>query len=268
MRNTEKRNEDLRKYKAEGHTLIETAKHFGLSRDTVKVICKGISPQHGNRYTTSSFNRIANVKSLIYQKNESLEYVEGFTNVDGKVTVRCNKCGKVFEKSLVTFRSKKTKANCPYCEEEKRRIIRIKKEKELFEKQKIEKENRKWQKLKYKQLSYEICPVCNTLYLPISAVQRYCSRKCSLQNKYNMKDGYRHLFPLEEVYKRDNGICYICGCQCDWNDYKVVNGHYIYGNRYPSRDHVIPKSKGGLNEWENIRLACRLCNSMKRDSPL
>ncbi len=83
-----------------------------------------------------------------------------------------------------------------------------------------------------------------------------------------MKDGYRHLFPLEDVYRKDNGICYICGKVCDWNDYTERNGVIIYGDNYPSRDHVIPKSKGGGNTWDNIRLAHRLCNSRKRDRPL
>lgn len=83
-----------------------------------------------------------------------------------------------------------------------------------------------------------------------------------------MKDGYRYKFGLKELYDRDAGVCYICGGLCDWEDKQAVNGVWIYGNNYPSRDHVIPKSKGGENSWDNLRLAHRLCNSRKRDIPL
>lgn len=31
-------------------------------------------------------------------------------------------------------------------------------------------------------------------------------------------------------------------------------------------DHLIPRSKGGSNSLENLRLACRSCNSSRRDS--
>jgi 5-methylcytosine-specific restriction endonuclease McrA len=30
-------------------------------------------------------------------------------------------------------------------------------------------------------------------------------------------------------------------------------------------DHVIPRSRGGLHEWENVVAACRRCNSRKKD---
>ena len=83
-----------------------------------------------------------------------------------------------------------------------------------------------------------------------------------------MKDGYRYKFSLKELYKREHGICYICGGLCRWDDKQIVNEVIVYGNEYPSRDHVIPKSKGGENSWENIRLAHRICNSRKRDIPL
>ena len=33
-------------------------------------------------------------------------------------------------------------------------------------------------------------------------------------------------------------------------------------------DHVQPRSRGGLNKWENVVLACRKCNSKKSDKLL
>ncbi|MDT2396282.1 HNH endonuclease [Enterococcus avium] len=33
-------------------------------------------------------------------------------------------------------------------------------------------------------------------------------------------------------------------------------------------DHVIPISKGGTHSWDNVRLAHRHCNAIKRDALL
>ena len=66
---------------------------------------------------------------------------------------------------------------------------------------------------------------------------------------------------LAKVYEKDNGLCYICGCKCDWN-VKKITGQW---GKYPSIDHVIPIHKGGLHSWENVRLACVSCNAKKQD---
>lgn len=69
---------------------------------------------------------------------------------------------------------------------------------------------------------------------------------------------------LEKLYKRDNGICQICGEKCDYNDYrKDEKNSFIAGINYPSIDHIIPISKGGQHTWDNIQLAHIGCNSSK-----
>jgi 5-methylcytosine-specific restriction endonuclease McrA len=37
------------------------------------------------------------------------------------------------------------------------------------------------------------------------------------------------------------------------------------GDRADSIDHVLPRSRGGRHEWENLAAACRPCNTAKRD---
>ena len=37
------------------------------------------------------------------------------------------------------------------------------------------------------------------------------------------------------------------------------------GNRADSIDHVVPRSRGGKEVWENLAAACRPCNTAKRD---
>ena len=37
------------------------------------------------------------------------------------------------------------------------------------------------------------------------------------------------------------------------------------GNLADSIDHIMPRSRGGQHEWENVAAACRPCNLHKRD---
>lgn len=57
----------------------------------------------------------------------------------------------------------------------------------------------------------------------------------------------------ENIYKRDNYECVYCG-----EDNKKLL----------TLDHVIPRSKGGSNSWENLVTACKKCNGEKSDLTL
>jgi 5-methylcytosine-specific restriction endonuclease McrA len=60
---------------------------------------------------------------------------------------------------------------------------------------------------------------------------------------------YRPHAPLTRraVFARDLGVCQYCGGPAE------------------NLDHVIPRSKGGLHEWENVVASCRRCNARKED---
>ena len=49
------------------------------------------------------------------------------------------------------------------------------------------------------------------------------------------------------VFARDDHVCQYCGGAAD------------------SIDHVLPRSRGGGHDWENLVAACRRCNLAKRD---
>ncbi|HWH32705.1 MAG TPA: HNH endonuclease [Egibacteraceae bacterium] len=49
------------------------------------------------------------------------------------------------------------------------------------------------------------------------------------------------------VFIRDNFTCQYCGRAAE------------------NVDHVVPRSRGGPHEWENVVAACRRCNSKKKD---
>lgn len=54
------------------------------------------------------------------------------------------------------------------------------------------------------------------------------------------------------LFGRDRYICAYCG------------GHFP-NFRELSRDHIIPRSRGGTNTWMNIVTSCRKCNARKGD---
>ena len=63
----------------------------------------------------------------------------------------------------------------------------------------------------------------------------------------------RHAKPVKfsrvNIYARDGHRCQYCGVKCTTSDLTY--------------DHVIPRSKGGLTNWENIVSACYACNREK-----
>lgn len=55
------------------------------------------------------------------------------------------------------------------------------------------------------------------------------------------------------IYLRDEGICQLCFVPVDFD------AHYM-SQSAPTLDHIIPRSHGGSDDPENLRLACRGCN--------
>lgn len=49
------------------------------------------------------------------------------------------------------------------------------------------------------------------------------------------------------VFIRDEHVCQYCGRAAE------------------NVDHVVPRSRGGAHQWENVVAACRRCNGRKRD---
>lgn len=113
------------------------------------------------------------------------------------------------------------------------------------------------------------CVVCGTEYRTFNPSQKTCSKKCGKTLAYSRKQKripkkqiVDKDITLEALYRRDSGVCYLCGKSCDWND-KQEN---IVGPSYPSIDHIIPVSRGGLHAWNNVRLAHFSCNVDKSDA--
>jgi len=117
------------------------------------------------------------------------------------------------------------------------------------------------------------CVICGNTFKTLNPAQRTCSSQCGKKWKYHKQD--KRLkgkiidddITLEALYIKDSGVCYLCGCKYDWNDKEITQeGYTITHGKYPTIEHVVPLSKGGMHEWKNIRLACFDCNRKKGDS--
>jgi len=119
------------------------------------------------------------------------------------------------------------------------------------------------------------CVICGSLFYCLDKeVNRTCSHECSREyarrkrnfradNRINDSNLVDTDITLKKLYKRDNGICHLCGGYCDWDDYEITDGAFITKDNYPSIDHVVPLSLGGKHQWENVRLAHFKCNYQK-----
>lgn len=271
-----KRDEEVRRYIAEGHTTREAAERYSLHYMTVRNIARGIprptsaNTSSGNQYTSGSFDREANAKKY-FAKFEGFEYAGGFTHSEGRVDVRCLTCGYVFSRSMISIRHDENLI-CPACQERKRRDKEEEREQAKADRA-IQSLNRKLKKTqdrqKWEASRKHPCPVCGRETLN----RVYCSKACAGKAVNAAHEARRRMLienqmvdkniTLKRLYKKDNGICHICGGMCDWDDREIRDGTVICGSYYPSIDHVIPLSRGGEHSWKNVKLAHRLCNTMK-----
>ena len=58
----------------------------------------------------------------------------------------------------------------------------------------------------------------------------------------------------ERLFKEQNGLCNACGTKFNIRNLEI--------------DHIIPKSKGGCDYYENYQLLCGSCNRIKGDRPM
>lgn len=137
------------------------------------------------------------------------------------------------------------------------------------------KEIRKSQKIIVQQMCQ--CKECDKLFLRTRQLQtccsfdcrrRYCRRAAAIRRRHKVSENGRIDWDISiaRLMKRNGVACGLCGNDVDLNDYHTTDsGTIVTGNNYPSIDHVFPISRGGTHTWDNVQLACRQCNSVKRD---
>ncbi len=216
---------------------------------------------------------------------------EGFETFKSRQKTCSEECSKILKNQHDQERGRKKYAEShpDYISQEDRHKAHLERldrlEKEKAEKKEIRaKEQKTRQKILAEKeaikkaniahwLEYEnehICKTCQKPYIAHYPLSLYCSKKC--QRKQRPKDRKRLKgkvidkdISLLKLAERDKGICQICGLEVRWDDIEEKDQAIIAGDYYPSIDHIIPLSKGGMHSWDNVQLAHRKCNSYKCD---
>lgn len=179
------------------------------------------------------------------------------------VVIRCKKCGAI--RSVRSCSLVSAPVACGECKDRK------KNERERIEEElRSVKARRKELKVIEKRLEKAYSKACQReVYRQRAAERLRRERKLrELRREKRIKNNGKidKDITLRRLYERDKGRCYLCGRQCDYSDHNVTSeGYFIAGKRYPSIDHVVPLSKGGTHTWDNVKLACIICNTTKRD---
>lgn len=128
------------------------------------------------------------------------------------------------------------------------------------------KENLKIQKIRRRTLRK--CKYCSMWKYGFKT--NYCSDRCRKKGS-RIANGLRKNKKYEiarrngqfdadiDIYKlieRDGERCYLCG------DTVLFNLHYN-DPKYPTIEHVLAIKNGGTHSWDNVKVACRECNTKK-----
>lgn len=213
---------------------------------------------------------------------EGWEYIGGYKNGNPNsiIQLRCKDCGYV--KEIVIKVAKRFEVlNCDNCWVDPRNKYGtqddwLKAKRPMWDKQ-IEETRKRKEAERLAKIETKECTECGKEFETHIKNKVTCSKECSRKranrlrsdyhsNRYNEDNYIDRDISLERLYQRDEGICYICGGACDYEDYSVDgNGYFTAGPNYPSIDHILPIARGGMHSWDNVKLAHHYCNSLKVD---
>lgn len=292
---THKESRELKKqiveYRKQNHMMKEVMEHFGVTREYARRACRGVQCDwvrdvesmsrggiKGAQIAHGDFtSRQEKARDTMRKYFPQWVYVSGFQHVDCSVMMRHSECGKISSQSFVSIR-KGLVLRCPHClalkEQQYQTRQMIGKEIRAIQRRNRQRLQQKRNTLKQLERNQKRCVVCGSW----TDGNAYCSKKCA-RHMFNARHEARRRakiqavlvdkdITLQKLYRRDKGICYLCGGACDWNDSTTINGAFIAGDKYPSIDHVRPLALGGCHAWNNVKLAHKHCNTVKRDSPL
>lgn len=193
----------------------------------------------------------------------------------------CQVCGKIFEP--LSYRAVYCSRRC----KDKERPGRAERQRELYAAKRIgyksrsqimreaqerqaERDKQKEKELAERYAVAHYCVQCGREFHTLQPNQKTCSKECSRaqrnrrnDKRINQQNIVDRNITLATLYRRDKGVCHICGMPCDYNDFEIRNGNKVVLDLYPTIDHVIPLARGGLHEWGNVKLAHKRCNSIK-----
>ena len=234
----------------------------GLGLNTIELTEQKPRPTHKhNQWTDRDKDEIG--RQAVEKYAPGYEYIGGYTGSDGTLVVRHKACGYTFRTSAITLRHKKV--GCYLCDQIEKQKQKEKEKEAQARLIEVTRFNRPVPK--YKPIQLRTCAVCGAFYYA-SNRKRYCSDECAKEaqrKQYSTKKDRRRVvaqtkdsagITARRLYIKYGGICWLCGKPCDIT--ASPNS-----DLYPSVDHVKPISKGGIDSWDNVRLAHRICNSLR-----
>jgi len=283
-------------YYVQGHSVTETAEHFGVSKGQVNNLAKTRGLTNGRKFQRARVEdqkKEAERRLAEHIAEVGFKYIGGYTDKRSKVKIRCCECGTEYERTVGFLQT--GNVICQECQ--KREKQRRNEEKKHLEAQqaKVRKIEREWYRITHlpKDAYAEqheaflnrkgICEICGKPYTVRDYVKScglkqardngVCSddcRKIKLNRivhkshmDRNIKDrAKRHgcrigrVPSVREIFDLYDGRCCICGKQCSF-DSKLRGG---IGPDYPTRGHIIASVNGGDLDIKNLWLVCQECN--------
>lgn len=219
------------------------------------------------------------IKGFNDKHGDKFIYVSGFKGSESIVMIRCKKCGDEFERNAQISR-KNRQLKCLNCQQIAKELLAKEKESQK-EYANAERKRLLLEKQKEREKALKgCCKECGITFKSNRIGLKYCSDRCRKRHNNRAKELLRRNklllngdsdkdISIERLIEKEQNICYICGKECDDNDYTITNdGYFVVGNKYPTIEHVIPISKGGMHKWDNIKLAHHYCNTIKSNKML
>jgi 5-methylcytosine-specific restriction endonuclease McrA len=100
--------------------------------------------------------------------------------------------------------------------------------------------------------NHKKCARCNVSLEGKKSHAIYCSKTCKSMDhtfKHRSKTRTTSTARRNKIYNRDNQKCYICLNFVNFKDFEL--------------DHLVPVSRGGSGEPNNLAVTCRRCNRSK-----
>lgn len=67
---------------------------------------------------------------------------------------------------------------------------------------------------------------------------------------------------FETLWQAQSGVCALCGQPMFRNRFEAAHAR-IWAKQRATVDHILPRSKGGTDQQENLQLAHARCNKIK-----
>ena len=262
---TDSMKQEIAELASQGVSYYEIGEAYGMHHASVSRIARSAGTVRGKgggcaaknnaeRAAKAAPARMERVRNAIGDRFEIVEETK-----HNWFVLKCRSCGHEFERHV----DLNYPTTCPEC----RRIESAKREEERKAEREAEAKRSLMQKIVNILAHEHICSACGRRFRDANPSKLYCSSRCKNASRAAGYSARAKRFgvecdpsiTLDAALRRFGYTCYLCGKTCTKEDKSWGS----FGRDYPTIDHVIPMSKGGSHTWDNVRIACGECNSIK-----